>query len=77
MLPPGGACQEAPEVLEVQRAASMTGELTKEEDVVPFVVFLCTDGTPCCYCRGKAMRSRRVAAFLGDTSEALARFSVR
>ena len=29
---------------QVQRAAAMSGDLTKPEDVVPFIVFLATDG---------------------------------
>ena len=31
---------------QVQRAAAMSGDLTKPEDVVPFIVFLATDGAP-------------------------------
>jgi hypothetical protein len=31
---------------QVQRAAAMSGDLTKAEDVVPFIVFLATDGAP-------------------------------
>lgn len=30
--------------MQVQRAAAMSGDLTKPEDVVPFIVFLATDG---------------------------------
>ena len=32
--------------VQVQRAATMSGDLTKPEDVVPFIVFLATDGAP-------------------------------
>lgn len=31
---------------QVQRSAAMSGDLTKPEDVVPFIVFLATDGAP-------------------------------
>jgi NAD(P)-dependent dehydrogenase (short-subunit alcohol dehydrogenase family) len=35
---------ETPETIAYHKSASMTGELTKIEDIVPIVVFLATDG---------------------------------